>query len=332
MARTRESARKPRHPDYVPNLLYHRAKDLPGYKKELAKWQKIKEKERQAEERKKQEKMARVRNNSTNTAKTSTSTNGIKTRPNVAKKRKKPTELNNTQKKRTPKKTDVSNDKNFSETPVSKETSPVVEDNKKNDTEDNATENDDIVYSSSEDESQKTESDNDQNNEEDDEEETNLTGKEISNSFEEEENEDTEKEDEETNSCIPSHTSENDIEANDCNTDNGSTKNAFFKRLQRSEKYGTLSVAELANLSGHVRHSLFRRCKFVDEKMVDKFVDDFCNENEIGDSEKQSKRKNMSKLIKDTFNARRGYATQQIVEKMRGKFESLCSFSRLVVL
>ena len=56
MARTRESARKPRHPDYVPNLLYHRAKDLPGYKKELAKWQKIKEKERQAKERKNKKK------------------------------------------------------------------------------------------------------------------------------------------------------------------------------------------------------------------------------------------------------------------------------------
>ena len=114
MARTRDSARKERHPDYVPFLLYHRAKDTPGYQKELAKWLKKKEELRQAEERKKQEKMARVRNNSTNTAKTSTSTNGIKTRPNVAKKRKKPTELNNTQKKRTPKKTDVGNDKNFS--------------------------------------------------------------------------------------------------------------------------------------------------------------------------------------------------------------------------
>ena len=177
--------------------------------------------------------------------------------------------------------------------PVSKETSPVADD-AKNDTEYHSTENDDIVYSSSEDESQNTESDNNQNNEEDDEEETNSTGKEFSNSFEEKENVDTDKEKEETNSCSPTGTGENYVEANETNNNNDSTKTAFFNRLQKSEKYGSLSVAELANLSGHVRHSLFRRCKFVDEKMVDKFVDDFCNENEIGDIEKQSKRKNMS--------------------------------------
>jgi len=98
------------------------------------------------------------------------------------------------------------------------------------------------------------------------------------------------------------------------------SKVRFFKKLKRSEKYGDLSVAELANLSGHVRHNLFRKCKFVDDGMVGEFVDEFtsihCSAYDA--KELKSKRKNMSKLIKDTFNARRGYATQQIVEKMRG--------------
>ena len=53
--------------------------------------------------------------------------------------------------------------------------------------------------------------------------------------------------------------------------------------------------------------------------MVRKFVDEFCSNNGIVESnDVQGKQKNMCKLIKDTFNARRGYATQQIVEKMRG--------------
>jgi len=106
----------------------------------------------------------------------------------------------------------------------------------------------------------------------------------------------------------------------DDNNDADSKKSKFLQRLQRKQKYPTLNVSEMGHLSSYVRHHLFRKCKFINDSLIDDFVKTFCAKERIDGPDVMSKKfKDMRKLIKDSFNSRRGYATQQIVEKMRGK-------------
>lgn len=322
----RQSARRDRGKDYIPSLVYSKFGQSKEYKKQWA--AKLKK------EKLKKDIMARTKRHVKETTSTSSSSPPIR-------KRKSPTNLqqktrNSAKRKKNSK--DLRSEKQLRRTKKSDD-SEDHEENVSDDDDSTANESDETNDNSS----VIDEKDDEDDDEVDDVEENNQdelvskiknssNKKEVNNKYSgtkkvkntetiKNNNIDNEHSEEEggNESDNSRKSDENDVMQSDNEKQNDSKNFNFYRKLERSEKYGSLTVAELARLSGHVRHNLFRKCKFVDESMVNKFVDEFCSNNEIvNPNEVESKRKNMCKLIKDTFNARRGYATQQIVEKMRG--------------
>jgi hypothetical protein len=325
--RKRQSARKPRGEDWVPNLFFVKHAQTKEYRKE---WQKYNN------------------NNSKIASMARDKVRGNKNSSSLENKRKKPSSYQ--VKKVTSSKKSKKNSESYSDTNATskktqkskKDEEEELEEEEEEVNEAEVSDNERSTGSNEDAETEEDKSNSEEDGEQDDEKDVANIEKENENksfrtikepnaetsTMNNENNEDLENDDGVNSGCSIG-SDENESENLDTEKQKDSSKMKFYKRLQRSEKYGALNVAELAKLSGHVRHHLFRKIKFVEDSTVNKFVDEFCCSIGIeAPDEIRSKRKSMSKLIKDTFNARRGYATQQIVEKMRGTY---CKTVKLVV-
>jgi hypothetical protein len=107
-----------------------------------------------------------------------------------------------------------------------------------------------------------------------------------------------------------------------------------FTLLKRRSKYPNLLPGEVGNLTRFVRKELFFRLKFVTNNMFLKFkIADLCFEQiNITDSEqKRIKEQSIVKVVKDALNSRRGYASQLLSEKLRGKWITFNSLGYLML-
>jgi hypothetical protein len=97
--------------------------------------------------------------------------------------------------------------------------------------------------------------------------------------------------------------------------------------LKKRSKYPNLLPGEVGNLTRYVRKELFFRLKFVTNNMFIKFrIADLCFEqlNVTDSEEKRRKEQSIVKVVKDALNSRRGYASQLLSEKLKGKNEIAC--------
>jgi hypothetical protein len=87
-------------------------------------------------------------------------------------------------------------------------------------------------------------------------------------------------------------------------------------------KYGQLLPSEIGNLTRYVRKELFFRMKFVTNSMFEKYkITELCFQqiNITDPEEKLKKQQCVIKIVKDTMNSRRGYASQLLTTKLSGK-------------
>ena len=88
-----------------------------------------------------------------------------------------------------------------------------------------------------------------------------------------------------------------------------------------TNKYSTLMSAEVHALSHYIRRTLFRKIKFVNEPIMMDLLPEVFKKLDISDPDEQKKKtRDLMKCIKDTLSSRRGYTTQIVVNKLRGKF------------
>jgi hypothetical protein len=86
------------------------------------------------------------------------------------------------------------------------------------------------------------------------------------------------------------------------------------------KKYPSLQEAEIHALSHYIRRTLFRKLKFLNHAIMQDLLKEIHLKLEITDPEKQREKiTDLIKCTKDTLTSRRGYTSQIIVNKLRGK-------------
>jgi len=86
------------------------------------------------------------------------------------------------------------------------------------------------------------------------------------------------------------------------------------------KKYPSLNEAETHALSHLIRRTLFRKLKFLNHAIMQDLLKEIHLKLEITDPEKQREKiTDLIKCTKDTLSSRRGYTSQIIVNKLRGK-------------
>jgi hypothetical protein len=86
------------------------------------------------------------------------------------------------------------------------------------------------------------------------------------------------------------------------------------------KRYPSLSKCEVNQLTTYTRKTFFRRCKFVNAGVMHAHINIFFDHMMVFDTnERIAKAFHVVKCVKDTLSSRRGYATTQICNKIRGK-------------
>jgi len=86
------------------------------------------------------------------------------------------------------------------------------------------------------------------------------------------------------------------------------------------KKYPSLNQAETHGLAHFIRRTIFRKLKFLNHAIMQDLLKEIHLKLEITDPEKQREKINdLIKCTKDTLSSRRGYTSQIIVNKLRGK-------------
>lgn len=86
------------------------------------------------------------------------------------------------------------------------------------------------------------------------------------------------------------------------------------------KKYPTLTKCEINQLTSYTRKTFFRRCKFVNAGVLHSHMPKFFQQMMVSDpNSRLTKTVHVIKCVKDTLSSRRGYATTQICNRLRGK-------------
>lgn len=97
-------------------------------------------------------------------------------------------------------------------------------------------------------------------------------------------------------------------------------KNYIAENNDTPKKYPSLTGAEHTSIKRHARKEIFHRVKFVTTEMFDYLLPKCYDTLKITDEvEKALKKNSIIRLVKDTLNSRRGYASQLVSEKLRSK-------------
>jgi hypothetical protein len=87
------------------------------------------------------------------------------------------------------------------------------------------------------------------------------------------------------------------------------------------KRYPSLTKCEINHLTTYTRKTFFRRCKFVSAGVLHGHMNKFFDHMMIFDPAMRiEKTFHVVKCVKDTLSSRRGYATTQICNKLRGTF------------